>query len=70
MKNVYLSSRITVNNLPANKILQTEELDKKLAPAFATDRFVEKGPLNLIKLCQKMEIKMKFNEGLPKTKLP
>ena len=50
-----LSSRIPFNNLLVNKILQTEELGKNLALAFATGRLVENGA-------------KKFHEVLPKTK--
>ena len=52
-----LSSGIPVNNLLDDEILQTEELGKKLALAFATKRLVENGG-------------KKFHEVLPKTKLP
>ena len=52
-----LSSVIPVNNLLADEILQTEELGKRLALAFETERLVENGV-------------KKFHEALPKTKLP
>ena len=46
-----------VNHLLTNKILQTEEIDNKIAFAFAVERLVENGA-------------EKFHEGLPKTRFP
>lgn len=68
MKNVSLSSGITVNNLLANKILQTEEFDQKICTCICNREIG--GALNLMKLCHKTEITMKFNKELPKAKLP
>ena len=52
MKNVCL-----FNNLRTDVILLTQELDRKLSLAFATEGLVENGA-------------KKFHEALPKTKLP
>ena len=46
-----------VNHLLTDKILQTEEIDNKIAFAFAVERLVENGA-------------KKFHEGLPKTRFP
>ena len=52
-----LSLTIPFNNFLGNEILQTEELGKKLAFAYAAERLVENGA-------------KKFHEALPTTKMP
>ena len=53
----HLNFEISVNNLLADEIVQTEELGKKITLVFAMERLVENGA-------------NKFHEVLPKTKLP